>query len=291
MKEAIKKASALVEALPYIRRFHDKVVVIKFGGSAMDVGGSLANVLLSVVFMSQVGMKPVLVHGGGPLISDAMKKRGKEPVFVHGRRVTDDETLEIVQDVLIRQVNSTLAQAICDLNGKAVGVHNLDGPYLRAEKLTFTNDDGQPYDLGHVGRLVDIDAQKIEAICASRTVPVIAPLATDSSGLILNVNADAAAGTIAAKLGARKVVFLTNVHGIMTDPSDPASLATHLSESEIERLTKSGVISGGMMPKVAACLEALDAGVRKAHIIDGRMPHSLLLEIFTDAGVGTEIVK
>jgi len=291
LKEAIRKASVLIEALPYIHRFHDQIVVIKFGGSAMDVGGDLDNVLLSVVFMSMVGMRPVLVHGGGPMISQAMRDRGKQPVFVHGRRVTDDDTLAIVEEVLIGKVNAALVEAIRNLDGKAVGVHNRNATYLHAEQLTFTDDEGQPYNLGHVGGVVGVDAPSIREILSQGAVPVIEPLGTSSSGQLMNVNADAAAGTVAAKLRARKIVFLTNVHGIMTRPDDPESLASTLTERQVQELIAAGVIAGGMLPKVAACIEALDAGVNKAHIIDGQLPHSLLLEIFTDQGVGTQILK
>jgi acetylglutamate kinase len=244
-----------------------------------------------VLFMSQVGMKPVLVHGGGPSITDAMKQRGKQPVFVDGRRVTDAETLAIVEDVLINQINNNIVEAIRALDGRAVAIHNRNYRYLHAEKLTFTGADGKPYDLGYVGKLVGIDVDGIERVCASGFVPVIAPLATDASGQVYNVNADAAAGTIAAKLRAEKIVFLSDVHGIMTRPGDPKSFLSSVDEAEIQQLIKQGVIAGGMLPKVDACLEALEGGVGKAHIIDGRMPHSLLLEIFTDAGVGTQILK
>ena len=291
MHEAIRKASVLIEALPYIRSFHDKIVVIKFGGSAMDAGGDLSNVLLSVMFMSQVGMRPVLVHGGGAMITQAMRERGKEPVFVDGRRVTDQQTLAIVEDVLINQINNNIVEAIRDLHGRAVGIHNRNHRYLHASKYTFVGDDGQQHDLGYVGKLVRIDVDGVRRVCSAGFVPVIAPLATDPSGQVLNVNADAAAGTIGAQLDAEKIVFLSNVHGIMTRPGDPSSLASTLDEVQIRDLVEAGVITQGMLPKVAACLEALEGGVRKAHIIDGRMPHSLLLEIFTNAGVGTQIVK
>lgn len=292
MQEAIRKASVLIEALPYIRAFHDKVVVIKFGGSAMDAGGDLSNVLTSVIFMRQVGMKPVLVHGGGPAITAAMKARGKEPVFHKGRRVTDEETLGIVQDVLINEVNNNLVEAIRDLDGHAVGIHNANYRYLHGEKLFFTDKDtGEAYDLGYVGRATGVDADGIRQVCDAGAVPVIAPLASDERGQAFNVNADAAAACIAIDLDAEKLVFLSDVHGIRIDPGDETTTASTLDEPEIEALIASGIISGGMLPKVEACLRAIGAGVRKAHIIDGSMPHSLLLEIFTDAGIGTQIIK
>ena len=292
MKEAIRKASVLIEALPYIRQFDDKIVVIKLGGSAMDPGRDLSNVLLSVIFMSQVGMKPVLVHGGGPAISAAMEAQGKEPVFVHGRRVTDAETLAIVEDVLINEINNNIIEAIRELGGRAVGIHNTNYHYLHAEKLSFVDPiNGESCDLGLVGKIVNIDVTGILTVCDSGFVPVIAPLATDASGQTLNVNADAAASRIAIQLDAEKIVFLSDVHGILLRPGDPDSMASTLDEEQIEQFIKDGTISGGMVPKVEACLSTIQGGVRKAHIIDGAMPHSLLLEIFTDAGVGTQIIK
>lgn len=291
MEAAIKKAGVLIEALPYIQSFHNKIIVVKFGGSAMDVGGDLSNLLTSLVFMSQVGMRPVLVHGGGPMISAEMKRRGKEPVFVKGRRVTDEETLEIAESVLIEQVNRELAESIWKLGGRSVGMHVRQHGCLYAQKLFLTDDDGVTFDLGFVGRVTSIDADRIRSFCDAGIVPVIAPLAKEDTGNTLNVNADSAASVVAAQLSAEKIVFVADVHGIMADPSDRNSLLSSANEEQIADLIERGVISGGMQPKVEACLEAIAAGVRKAHIIDGNIPHSLLLEIFTDKGIGTEIVR
>ncbi|NQT18952.1 MAG: acetylglutamate kinase [Planctomycetes bacterium] len=291
LKTAIKKAGVLIEALPYIQSFHNKIVVVKFGGSAMDVGGDLSNLLTSLVFMSQVGMRPVLVHGGGPMISAEMKRRGKEPVFVKGRRVTDEETLEIAESVLIEKVNRLLVESIWKLGGRSVGMHVRQHGCLYAEKLFLTDEDGVTFDLGFVGRVANIDADRVHSFCDAGIVPVIAPLGKDDAGNTLNVNADTAASVVAAQLGAEKIVFVADVHGIMADRSDRASLLSSVNEEQIADLIARGVISGGMQPKVEACLEAIRAGVKKAHIIDGNIPHSLLLEIFTDKGIGTEIVQ
>jgi acetylglutamate kinase len=291
LKTAIKKAGVLIEALPYIQSFHNKIVVVKFGGSAMDVGGDLSNLLTSLVFMSQVGMRPVLVHGGGPMISAEMKRRGKEPVFVKGRRVTDEETLEIAESVLIEKVNRLLVESIWKLGGRSVGMHVRQHGCLYAEKLFLTDEDGVTFDLGLVGRVANIDADRVHSFCDAGIVPVIAPLGKDDAGNTLNVNADTAASVVAAQLGAEKIVFVADVHGIMADRSDRASLLSSVNEEQIADLIARGVISGGMQPKVEACLEAIRAGVKKAHIIDGNIPHSLLLEIFTDKGIGTEIVQ
>ena len=291
MQEAIKKAGVLIEALPYVQSFHNKIVVIKFGGSAMDVGGDLSNLLTSLVYMSQVGMRPVLVHGGGPMISAEMKRRGKSPEFVRGRRITDKETLEIAESVLIDTINRDIVESIWKLGGRSVGMHVRQHGCLYAEKLFITDEDGETFDLGLVGRVTRVDADRVRSFCDAGIVPVIAPLAKDDKGDVLNVNADSAASVVAAQLQAEKIVFVADVHGIMADPEDRDSLLSSVNEEQIADLIAKGVITGGMQPKVEACLEAIRAGVRKAHIIDGNIPHSLLLEIFTDKGIGTEIVQ
>jgi len=289
--EAILKAETLIEALPYIQSFRRKFVVVKFGGQAMDAGGDLSNVLLSVVFMSQVGMFPVLVHGGGKRISEEMERRDLKPTFRRGHRVTDEAALAVVQDVLIDAVNADLVATIQRLNGRAVGVHPRGNRLLTAEPYRPPSEDGLPVDLGFVGRLTQVDTESLERLCQGGLIPVVAPLATDESGQVYNVNADTAAGDIAAHLEAEKIVFLSDVHGIMAEPGNPDTFLSTVSESEIEAMETGGVISDGMLPKVDACLTALKAGVRKAHIIDGRIAHSLLLEIFTDQGIGTQIVR
>jgi len=243
------------------------------------------------VYMSQVGMRPVLVHGGGPMISAEMKRRGKSPEFVRGRRITDKETLEIAESVLIDTINRDIVESIWKLGGRSVGMHVRLHGCLYAEKLFITDEDGETFDLGLVGRVTRIDSDRVRSFCDAGIVPVIAPLAKDDKGDVLNVNADSAASVVAAQLQAEKIVFVADVHGIMADPEDRDSLLSSVNEEQIADLIAKGVITGGMQPKVEACLEAIRAGVRKAHIIDGNIPHSLLLEIFTDKGIGTEIVQ
>ena len=291
MEKAIQKAAVLIEALPYIRSFHDRVIVIKYGGSAMD-DAELDNVLLSVAFMSQVGILPVLVHGGGKYITEDLERRGVKTRFVHGQRFTDEATLDVVEDVLNR-VNQKLVDTIIAFGSKAIGLTNRTGPVLRAQPLTITEKDGPDRhgeSLGFVGRLTGADAARILAATNDHTVPVIAPLALGPNGETLNCNADSAAAIIAGDMKAEKFVLLTDVPGILLPGAGGTpQLASTLAEHELETHIEAGHISGGMMPKVKACIKALDAGVRKAHIVDGRIPHALLLEIFTRRGIGTEI--
>ena len=291
MQEAIEKARTLIEALPYIQSFDKKVVVIKFGGAAMDPSGDLSNILLSVVFMSQVGMRPVLVHGGGPAISREMTSRGIKPEFVEGHRVTDEATIAVVEDVL-KTVNDHVVSEVERLGGRARGIHVRRTKALHGERIGLhVEGKTEPVSIGLVGRVTKVDVDKIRRLCSRGVVPVIAPLAVGEGGEILNVNADTAATAIAAQLNAEKFVLVTDVPGILRDKDDPASLYSTLTEDQLNVLIERGVVSGGMLPKVRACVDAIDNGVGKAHIIDGALPHSLLLEMFTDEGVGTQIVK
>ena len=289
LKDAIEKAGTLIEALGYIQSFRNRVVVIKLGGSAM-AGAELTALLTDVVFMEAVGMRPVLVHGGGPAISEAMKAKGKEPVFVKGRRVTDAETLQIVTDVLIGQINRAIVEEIRSLGGRAQGIHPDSNASVVGRQLVMTDEKGASYDLGLVGEVADVRAEIIRDFCEARVVPVVSPLGVDGDGQVYNINADSVASEVTVALAAEKVVYLSDTHGIYTVPGDETSMASHLSEREINDLVKRGVINKGMLPKVEGCLRAVKAGVRKAHIIDGRIQHSLLLEIFTSRGIGTEIV-
>ena len=289
MEEAITKAHALIEALGYIQRFRGKVVVVKMGGSIMDNERALADMLTDVVFMSAVGMRPVIVHGGGKAISNAMEQRGLEVQFVQGRRYTDQRTLTVVEHVLCNEVNRHLAEVIEQQGGSAMGLHTLGSGVLFGEKLFLQEEDGRTIDLGSVGRVTDVNEKMIRLLCDEHTVPVIAPLARDKTGGKLNCNADTAAGEVAAALKAEKLVVVSDTHGIRRDPGDSDSMIEQISEDEIRTLIDDGTISGGMLPKVEACLRALDAGVSRAHIIDGQFSHSLLLEIFSDGGVGTLI--
>jgi acetylglutamate kinase len=291
MDDAMRKSAVLIEALPYIRGFRDKVVVIKFGGAAMEEPSTLAGVLQDVVFLETVGMKPLLVHGGGPAISRRMKARRIEPDFVHGHRRTDAATFAIVREVLA-EINGEICRRLDALEGRPCAM--TDPAALRAKRrvLRETLPDGtvETCDIGLVGDLIGLDAARFEEILAERRVPVVAPLARSEAGEELNCNADMVAAQAAVSLRAEKVVFLTDIHGIRTDPQDPASRIGTLTRESSDRLIADGVISGGMLPKVAACLQALEGGVHKAHILDGRLTHALLLEIFTDEGVGTQFV-
>jgi len=288
--QAIAKAQTLVEALGYIQRFAGRIVVVKMGGSVMDDDRAMADILTDVVFMRTVGMRPVIVHGGGKAISQAMEKRGLEVQFVQGRRYTDQRTLTVVEHVLCSQINRQIVTTIEALGCSAMGLHTLSSGVLFGEKL-FLEADGRKIDLGLVGKVTSVNAKLVELLCQAGTVPVIAPLARDSAGQKLNCNADTAAGEVAAALKAEKLVVVSDTHGIRRDPKDPETLIPSLSEAEIQKLVTDGTISSGMLPKVEACLRALDAGVARAHIIDGRLNHALLLEIFTDRGVGTLIQK
>ncbi len=289
MDHAIRKAEALIEALPYIRTFRGRLTVIKLGGSAMEDPDALRATLQDVAFMAAVGLRPVLVHGGGKPIDRAMAASGLTPRKVQGRRYTDRATLDIVVRVLIDDINAGIVGSIRELGGRAIGLHRPPLPVLFGERLTLPGPDG-PIDLGHVGHVTRCDHRLIEDFAAGGVVPVIPSVALDADGGWLNVNADTAAAAVATHLGAEKVVFLSDTPGILRDRADPASLIGHLDADDCTRLIREGVIDTGMVPKVEACLDALRGGVKKTHMIDGRIKHSLLLEIYTDRGVGTEIV-
>jgi acetylglutamate kinase len=290
MDDAIRKAETLIEALSYIRQFRDKLTVIKLGGSAMEDPDALRATLQAVVFMETVGLRPVLVHGGGKPIDRAMATAGLKPRKVLGRRYTDEQTLAIVVRVLLQEINLDIEKQIRQLGGRAVGPHLGSIQYLFGERLTLPGPEGGPVDLGRVGRVTRIDGDLIRDFCAAGVVPVIPSLALDADGQWLNVNADTAAAAVAAQLSAEKFVLLTDTPGILRDRRDPASLIPSLNAAQVQELIAQKVIDEGMIPKVEACLESLRGGVKKTHIIDGRIKHSLLLEIYTDRGVGTEIV-
>jgi acetylglutamate kinase len=290
MDDAIRKAEVLIEALSYIRTFRDRLTVIKLGGSAMENPEVLRATLQDVVFMETVGMRPILVHGGGKPIDRAMAASGLQPRKILGRRYTDAETLAIVVRVLVDEINTGIVTTIRQLGGRAVGLHADSLRCLFGERLTLPGPEGQPIDLGHVGRVTHIDRPVIENLCAAGVVPVIPSLAVDEAGGWLNVNADTAAAAVAANLQAEKLVFLTDTPGILLDRTDERSLVRSLDAEGCRDLITRKVIDTGMIPKVEACLESVKAGVRKTHVIDGRLRHSLLLEIYTDRGIGTEIV-
>lgn len=283
LQERIGKANVLIEALHYIKEFHGKTIVIKYGGNAMIDAELKENVVLDIVLMKYVGMNPVIIHGGGPDISNMMKRVGKESRFVDGLRVTDEETMEIAEMVLGR-INKGIVALINQHGAKAVGLSGKDGGLITAEKLRTD------VDIGFVGKVTKIDPHLIDVLDEKGYVPVISSIGVGNEGETFNINADSVAGEVAAALQAEKLMMLTDVRGIMEDQDDPKTLISTLKISEIESLTKSGVISGGMLPKVEACTTALRGDVNKTHIIDGRISHSLLLEIFTESGIGTEIV-
>ncbi len=291
-KEAIQKADTLIEALGWIRRFRDKITVIKLGGSVLEHENAMRHVLLDIVFMETVGMRPVVVHGGGAAIDRAMDAAGLVPKKIKGRRVTDEPTLKIVEQVLAYETNERLAGQIEELGGRSMPLNFRTTNVLFGEKLTLNGDDGQPIDLGHVGQVTRVDRTTIENLCYAGQVPVIPSMALDETTRgKLNVNADTAATAVAQALGAEKLMYMSDVNGVRRDKNDPNSIIHSLTDKEARELIACGVIDSGMIPKVEACLETLDRGVRKVHIIDGRTRHSLLLEIYTTSGVGTEIVK
>ena len=283
MEKAIEKAAVLIEALPYIKSFHHKVVVVKLGGAAMTDEKVLHSVVHDVVFMEQVGMFPLIVHGGGPRISAAMKEEGLEPRFVDGQRYTDEHTLEIVARVLVGEISADIVQRIDRAGGVAVAVNGRDSAFLRGAKRTGT-------DLGLVGEITGVDCELAGRMLAGDIIPVVAPLARGEDGTLYNVNADLAAARIAQELAAEKLVFLSDVPGILIDKTDPDTLLSTVTSDQVRDLMESGKIEGGMVPKVTAGLESLAAGVNKVHLVGGNTPHSLLIEIFTDRGVGTQMV-
>lgn len=290
MEEAIRKADVLLEALSWIRQFRDRHVVIKLGGSAMEETAAVRQFLTDVIFMATVGMRPILVHGGGKAINAAMSQAGIPPRFVQGRRYTDDATLDIVARVLAGEICGSLVAEIERQGGDAAGLSYLTMNCLRGRRLMLPNDAGEPIDLGRVGEVTDIDRDLLLMTARDGKIPVLPSIALDDAGGKLNVNADTAAAAVARQIQAEKLVFLSDVPGIYLDRKDPSTLQSHLTAARCRELISSGVIDAGMVPKVQAALEALEAGVKKVHIIDARIPHSVLLEIYSDAGVGTEIV-
>jgi acetylglutamate kinase len=291
MESAIQKADILVEAMPYIQRFRRKIVVVKLGGSAIENPEALQGVLEDVAFLQAVGTRPVLVHGGGKFITEAMADEGLEPRFIEGLRCTGEATLKVAIRVLCDELNSRIVAGIKKAGGAAAPCHPGRLVCMRASRREATDRSGVPVDLGWVGDVTHVDEALLADITASDVVPVVAPIVKGFGEELYNVNADAVAGEIARAMRSEKAVFMSDTHGILRDPSDPDSLASTLYEDEVRRMIAAGTISGGMMPKVEACLRALDAGVGKAHIVDGRIRHSVLLEIFTGRGVGTQILK
>lgn len=289
VQQAIQKADTLIEALGWIRQFRDKTTVIKLGGSMLDDTDALHHILMDIHFMETVGMRPVVVHGAGSRISAAMAEAGVVPRFIQGRRYTDEKTLAIVERVLAIETNQQLADAFEKIGGRAMTLNFLSTPVLFGERLTLTDEQGAEIDLGFVGEVTRVDRDVINNLCYAEQVPFIPSMCLTADGQKLNVNADTVATKLAQELQADKLVVLSDVPGVLRDPQDPQSIISSLTRSEAVELIKNGTISGGMIPKVEACLETIDRGVRKVHIVDGRLRHSLLLEIYTSGGIGTVI--
>ena len=290
IKKSNEKIEGLIEALPFIRQFQNKTLVIKYGGSAMTEEGQ-ETIILDVILMKYVGMRPVIVHGGGPQIDRVIRKMGLEPKFVDGLRVTDAETMRVVEMVLIGEINSNLVSLINRHGGSAVGVNGKDGGLIKARKIEYAKSGPEGIeriDLGQVGEVVKIDPRLLVILEEAGFMPCIAPIGSDEEGHTYNINADSVAGEVAAALEADKLILLSDTDGIL---DGTGHLIPTLNRNRIRKLIQEGVISRGMLPKVEACLRALDGGVKKAHIINGKVPHSLLLEVFTEKGIGTEILN
>jgi acetylglutamate kinase len=291
VEQAIAKAAALIEAMEYIRQFHNRIVVVKLGGSVLDDMSLQKKLLTDVAFMATVGMQPIIVHGGGKAITKAMNQAGLEPLWVQGRRYTDERTLTIAEHTLVYKTNIPICDTLTSLGCNTMALHSLSSCVLFAETLRLTGENGRKIDLGLVGQMTEVNAQLLKTLCSAGTIPVIAPIAKDKTGGKLNVNADSAAGMVAAAVKAEKLVMVSDTHGILTDMKDPESRVSSLDEKQIQQMIDSGIITNAMLPKVEACLTALAGGVKKTHIIDGRIEHSLLLEIYTDKGIGTQIIR
>ena len=275
------RAKVLVQALPYIQQYYGQTIVIKYGGNAMINEELKQAVMSDIVLMQLIGVNVVLVHGGGPEISAMLKKTGKESRFVNGLRYTDEETMDIVQMVLAGKVNKDLVQLLQRNSGRAVGLCGMDGGMLRAEKMTASED------LGYVGEIIDVNTQVIEDAMDKGYIPVISTVASGVDGNAYNINADIAAAHIAAKLNAKKLILMTDVRGLLRDRDDESTLIPVVNVSSVPKLQHDGIISGGMIPKIQCCVEAVRSGVKRAHIIDGRIAHSILIELLTDEGIGT----
>ncbi len=291
LEKYINKAAVLVEALPYIQSFREKIVVVKYGGSAMAEEDETDTVLKDIVFMESVGMKPVIVHGGGRAIDRRLSEKGIATKRVNGLRVTDEATMKVVEQTLFGEVNAAIVEEINRLGGRAKGVSAKDAGVMQVRKHLAPGSNGAELDIGFVGEVERVDPAPILDLVNHSTIPVVAPIGRGRNGEAYNVNADTAAGETAAALHAEKLVFLTDVQGILRNPDDSESLLSTVHVEDAENLIEEGTVNGGMIPKVRAGIQSVKAGVGKTHIVDGRIPHSMLLEFFTDEGVGTQIVQ
>lgn len=287
MEKVIKKAEILIEALPYIQKLYGKTVVVKYGGNAMINESVKDSVMEDITLLKYIGMNPIVVHGGGPAISSALKEAGIETKFINGLRVTDKKTMEIVQMVLIGKTNKDIVSGIGKKGGKAIGISGIDAGIIKCVKYQPVID-GKKTDIGYVGKITDIDAGSLMKLTEGEYIPVISPVGIGADGNAYNINADTVAGEVASALKAEKLILLTDIEGVKTKMED-GDILHALSIDEIHELIDTGVIEGGMIPKVLGCVNAIEKGVGRTHIIDGRIPHSILLEIFTGKGIGTMI--
>ena len=289
----MKNIDVLIEALPYIKKFHNKKILIKYGGHAMIDDEAMSSTARDTVLLKYVGMKPIIVHGGGPEISRSMDKLGKEPEFIQGLRITDEETMEIIEMVLVGKISTEIVSELIRHDGDAISVSGKDSSLIFAHKkgTSKINGSDEEIDLGLVGEIDSINSELIEMFVENDYIPVISPIGIAEDGTSLNLNADTAAGEVASYCDAEKLIVLTDVPGVLRDPSDPSSLIQKIRISEVPDLIEEGIITGGMIPKIETCVKAIENGVQSCHIIDGRVKHSLLLEIFTTNGIGTMIFE
>jgi acetylglutamate kinase len=293
----METVNILIEALPYIKKFHKKKILIKYGGHAMIDEGAMESTARDTVLLKYVGMQPIVVHGGGPEISRSMNKLGKEPKFIGGLRITDQETMDIVKMVLVGKISTEIVANICLHGGKGVGISGKDNHLLKARKrapeVIVNSETGEErtVDLGLVGEIESVNPEIIDMLTNNDYIPIISPIGVDDQANTLNLNADTVAGDVASNVGAEKLIILTDVPGILEDPKDPETLIKKAGAAEILELIDQGIVRDGMLPKVSTCLNAIQNGVSSAHIIDGRIKHSTLLEIFTKKGIGTMITK
>ena len=289
----MKDIDVLIEALPYIKKFHDKKILIKYGGHAMIDEESMTSTARDTVLLKYVGMKPLIVHGGGPEISRSMEKLGKEPEFIQGLRVTDEETMEIIEMVLAGKISSNIVSELIKHDGDAISLSGKDSSLILAHKKGASKIDGsdEEIDLGLVGEIDCINYKLLEMMVDNDYIPVISPIGSAEDGSSLNLNADTAAGEVAGSINAEKLIILTDVPGVLRDPNDPSSLIQKIRVSEVPALIEEGIITGGMIPKIETCVNAVKNGVKSCHIIDGRKKHSILFEIFTTDGIGTMIYE
>ena len=287
----MKDIDVLIEALPYIKKFHGEKILIKYGGHAMVDDEAKSSTARDTVLLKYVGMKPLIVHGGGPEISRSMEKLGKESKFIKGLRVTDEETMEIIEMVLVGKISTEIVSELIKHDGQAISLSGKDSSLIFAHKTEAKKIDEELVDLGLVGEVDCVNTELLDMFISNDYIPVISPVGIAKDGTSLNLNADTAAGEVASAVGAEKLIILTDVPGVLRDPSDPDSLIQKIRISEVPELIESGIISGGMIPKIETCVQAIENGVESCHIIDGRKKHSLLLEIFTDEGIGSMIYK